>query len=102
MLRLALNILFAAISVAAQPLSAVASAPIEPRSLTWNIVSDQEMSRICRNHGLRANCEGMAAWDKEFRMCILWTRSPRGPQDVQRWQVVHHELQHCQEGHFHN
>jgi hypothetical protein len=76
--------------------------PIEPRSLTWNIVSDREMSRICQNHGLRANCEGMAAWDKEFRQCVIWTRSPRSGDDVARWQVIHHELQHCQEGHFHN
>ena len=76
--------------------------PIEPRSLTWNIVSDRDMSRICRDHGLRPNCEGMAAWDKEFRMCVIWTRSPRGEDDAARWQVIHHELQHCQEGHFHN
>lgn len=74
---------------------------IEPRSLTWNIVSDQEMAKICREHGKRANCEGMAAWDTEFRQCIIWTRSPRGEDDSSRWQVVHHELQHCQEGHFH-
>ena len=97
-------LLAAAIAIATviQPLTGLASTPIEPRALTWNIVSDQEMSRICRDHGLRANCEGMAAWDKEFRMCIIWTRSPRGADDAQRWQVVHHELQHCQEGHFHN
>ncbi len=75
---------------------------IEPRSLTWNIVSDQEMSRICRDHGQRPNCEGMAAWDKEFRQCIIWTRSPRSADDLGRWQVIHHELTHCQEGHFHN
>jgi hypothetical protein len=75
--------------------------PIEPRALTWNIVSDQEMARICRDHGLRPNCEGMAAWDKEFRMCVIWTRSPRGADDAKRWAVVHHELQHCQNGHFH-
>ena len=74
---------------------------IEPRSLTWNIVSDQEMAKLCREHGQRANCEGMAAWDKEFRQCIIWTRSPRADDDAGRWQVVHHELQHCQEGHFH-
>lgn len=74
---------------------------IEPRSLTWNIVSDQEMAKICREHGKRANCEGMAAWDKEFRQCIIWTRSPRGEDDSGRWQVVHHELQHCQDGQFH-
>lgn len=75
--------------------------PIEPRSVTWNIVSDREMSRLCRDHGLRPNCQGMAAWDKEFRMCVIWTRSPRGADDVSGWQVLHHELQHCQEGHFH-
>jgi hypothetical protein len=75
--------------------------PIEPRSLTWNIVSDREMSQICRDHGLRQNCEGMAAWNKEFRQCIIWTRSPRGVDDMARWQVIHHELQHCQEGNFH-
>jgi hypothetical protein len=76
--------------------------PIEPRSLTWHIVSDREMSRICRDHGLRSNCEGMAAWDKEFRQCVIWTRSPRGADDMARWQVIHHELKHCQQGHFHN
>lgn len=75
---------------------------IEPRSLTWNIVSDREMSRICREHGLRANCEGMAAWDKEFRGCVIWTRSPRGEDDAAGWEVVHHELRHCQEGRFHD
>lgn len=76
--------------------------PIEPRAVTWNIVSDQEMSRICRDHGLRGNCEGMAAWDKEFRMCVIWTRSPRSADDMARWALVHHELQHCQEGQFHD
>ena len=81
---------------------AAGAVPIEPRSLTWNIVSDREMSRICRDHGLRENCEGMAAWDKGFRMCIIWTRSPRAADDMARWQVIHHELQHCQEGHFHD
>jgi hypothetical protein len=74
---------------------------IEPRSLTWNIVSDQDMAKICREHGRRPNCEGMAAWDKEFRQCIIWTRSPRGEDDARRWEVVHHELRHCQEGKFH-
>lgn len=44
----------------------------------------------------------MAAWDNEFRMCVIWTRSPRGADDTARWQVIHHELEHCQEGHFHN
>lgn len=82
--------------------SAVAGAmPIEPRSVQWNIVSDREMSRLCRDHGLRPNCQGMAAWDKEFRMCVIWTRSPMGADDLSGWQVIHHELQHCQEGHFH-
>jgi hypothetical protein len=76
--------------------------PIEPRSLTWNIVSDREMSRLCQHHGLRQNCEGMAAWDKDFRMCVIWTRSPRAADDAARWQVIHHELEHCQEGHFHD
>jgi hypothetical protein len=38
-------------------MSAARAMPIEPRSLTWNIVSDREMSRLCRDHGLRANCE---------------------------------------------
>lgn len=88
---------------AAVTLASTADAmPIEPRQLTWNIVSDSEMSRICREHGLRQNCEGMAAWDKTFRQCIIWTRSPRSSDDMARWQVVHHELKHCQEGHFHN
>ncbi len=79
----------------------IESQGIEPRSLTWHIVSDAEMSRICRSHGQRANCEGLAAWDKEFRMCIIWTRSPRSANDLARWQVVHHELMHCQAGHHH-
>ena len=83
-------------------MSAAHAMPIEPRSLTWNIVSDRDMSRLCRDHGLRSNCEGMAAWDKEFRMCVIWTRSPRSGDDVARWQVIHHELQHCQQGKFHN
>lgn len=81
--------------------SAVAATPIEPRSLTWHIVSDREMARICTKNGLRPNCEGMAAWDSQFRMCIIWTRSPRNANDLASWQVVHHELQHCQQGHFH-
>jgi hypothetical protein len=89
------------LSLVATAVDAATPLPIEPRSVSWNIVSDAEMSRLCRQHGLRPNCEGMAAWDKEFRMCVIWTRSPRGPNDVARWQVVHHELQHCQEGHFH-
>ncbi|NJO55475.1 MAG: hypothetical protein HC834_02960 [Rhodospirillales bacterium] len=96
--RLTLAILSLVASFAASTAHAM---PIEPRSLTWNIVSDQEMAKICRTHGKRANCEGMAAWDKEFRQCIIWTRSPRSANDVSRWQVVHHELQHCQDGHFH-
>lgn len=86
----------------ASTVAAAANTPIEPRSLTWHIVSDKEMARICREHGLRPNCEGMAAWDKEFRMCVIWTRSPRSAKDLERWQVVHHELRHCQQGHFHN
>ena len=68
-------------------MSAAQATPIEPRSLTWNIVSDREMSRLCRDHGLRPNCEGMVAWDGD---------------DVARWQVIHHELQHCQHGQFHH
>ena len=87
--------------VASSTASLAQAMAIEPRSLTWNIVSDQEMAKICREHGQRPNCEGMAAWDKEFRQCIIWTRSPRDANDFSRWQVVHHELQHCQEGHFH-
>jgi hypothetical protein len=81
---------------------AAQATPIEPRSLTWNIVSDREMSRICRDHGLIADCGGMAAWDKEFRQCVIWTRSPRGADDAKRWEVLHHELRHCQDGHFHD
>jgi hypothetical protein len=82
--------------------TAAGAMPIEPRAVTWNIVSDREMSRLCRDHGMRPNCEGMAAWDKEFRMCVIWTRSPRGADDTSGWQVIHHELQHCQEGQFHH
>ena len=95
-------LLILAIAVEFFAMSAARAMPIEPRSLTWNIVSDREMSRLCRDHGLRSNCEGMAAWDKEFRMCVIWTRSPRGVDDAPRWQVIHHELQHCQQGQFHN
>lgn len=91
----------AAIAIVVFSASTAQSAPIEPRQVTWNIVSDQQMARICSDHGLRANCEGMAAWDKKFRQCVIWTRSPRSGDDVARWQLVHHELTHCQEGHFH-
>ena len=84
-----------------QALAAVPTA-IEPRLVSWNIVSDQEMSKICRQHGLRANCEGMAAWNSESRSCVIWTRSPRAVDDMARWQVVHHELTHCQDGNFHD
>lgn len=92
----------AALSLVASTITSMAHAvAIEPRSLTWNIVSDQDMAKICREHGRRPNCEGMAAWDKEFRQCIIWTRSPRGEDDSSRWEVVHHELRHCQDGHFH-
>lgn len=74
---------------------------IAPRSLTWHIVDDADMSQICDRHGLRANCEGMAIWDDRLRKCVIWTRSPRGAEDMHRWRVVHHELQHCQHGGFH-
>lgn len=96
--------ILAVIAAAAVTASAATAAamPIEPRSLTWNIVSDREMSRLCHEHGLRPNCQGMAAWDKEFRTCVIWTRSPRGADDLAGWQVLHHELQHCQEGQFHD
>jgi hypothetical protein len=96
-----IRFLVVVLALIAQPAMASMSGPIEPRQLTWNIVSDAEMSKICRQHGLRANCEGMAAWDREFRSCIIWTRSPRGSDDLARWRLVHHELQHCQNGHFH-
>lgn len=82
--------------------SAAHALAIEPRAVTWNIVSDSDMSRLCREHGLRSNCEGMAAWDHEFRQCIIWTRSPRAEDDSARWELVHHELRHCQEGRFHD
>jgi hypothetical protein len=91
----------AVLAVGAALSTAAAAAPIEPRSLTWHIVSDREMAQICTKNGLRPNCEGMAAWDSQFRMCIIWTRSPRGAEDIAGWQVLHHELQHCQQGHFH-
>jgi hypothetical protein len=90
-------LLFALVVAAIQSVSIAHATVIEPRALTWNIVSDREMSRLCRDHGLRSNCEGMAAWDKEFRMCVIWTRSPT----VSGWDIVEHELRHCQEGHFH-
>lgn len=96
-----LPILLAAIATLASA-TAAGAMPIEPRAVTWNIVSDRDMSRLCRDHGMRPNCEGMATWDKEFRMCIIWTRSPRGADDTSGWQVIHHELQHCQEGQFHH
>jgi hypothetical protein len=82
--------------------TAAAAAPIEPRSLTWNIVSDQEMSRLCRRHGQSASCAGLAAWDDEFQSCIIWTRSPRGADDLQRWRLIHHELRHCESGAYHS
>jgi len=75
---------------------------IEPRSLTWNIVSDQEMSSLCRRHGQSPGCAGLAAWDQEFQSCVIWTRPPRGADDLQRWRLVHHELRHCQQGAFHS
>lgn len=75
---------------------------IEPRSLTWNIVSDQEMSSLCRRHGQSPSCAGLAAWDDEFQSCIIWTRPPRSADDLQRWRLVHHELRHCQKGAFHS
>jgi hypothetical protein len=74
---------------------------VEPVSLTWHIVSDREMSKICRNHGLTPSCAGMASWDKELQLCVIWTRSPRSENDVERWRWVHHELRHCRDGHFH-
>ena len=83
-------------------LTSAAAEPIEPRSLTWNIVSDQEMSRLCQRHGQTAGCAGLAAWDDEFQSCIIWTRSPRGADDLQRWRLVHHELRHCQTGAYHS
>jgi hypothetical protein len=96
------SILMALLTVTAIVQAAPARATaIDPRSVTWNIVSDRDMSKLCRDHGLRANCEGMAAWDHEIHSCVIWTRSPRGSDDGARWQVVHHELLHCQEGHFH-
>lgn len=97
----ALFALAAAGASLAAPIEASA-APIEPRTLTWNIVSDQEMSRICREHGHAGSCAGLAAWDHEFQSCIIWTRSPRAADDAQRWRLVHHELRHCQEGGFHS
>lgn len=82
--------------------AAASAETIEPRSLTWNIVSDQEMSSLCRHHGHSPSCAGLAAWDDEFQSCIIWTRSPRGADDLQRWRLVHHELRHCQKGAFHS
>lgn len=86
----------------ATTIASAAAEPIEPRSLTWNIVSDQDMSRICREHGQAGSCAGLAAWDHEYQSCIIWTRSPRGADDAQRWRLIHHELRHCQEGGFHS
>lgn len=81
---------------------AASAETIEPRSLTWNIVSDQEMSSLCRRHGQNPSCAGLAAWDEEFQSCIIWTRSPRSADDLQRWRLVHHELRHCQQGAYHS
>lgn len=83
-------------------MASAAAEPIEPRSLTWNIVSDQEMSRLCRRHGQTPGCAGLAAWDEEFQSCIIWTRSPRDADDLQRWRLIHHELRHCQLGAYHS
>lgn len=83
-------------------MASAAAESIEPRQLTWNIVSDQEMSRLCQRHGQTTGCAGLAAWDEEFQSCIIWTRSPRGADDLQRWRLIHHELRHCQKGAYHS
>lgn len=101
-MRIIAAVVFALATTAASAAASAAAEPIEPRSLTWNIVSDQEMSRICREHGHAGSCAGLAAWDHEFESCIIWTRSPRAADDAQRWRLVHHELRHCQEGGFHS
>ncbi len=101
-MRIIAAVVFALATTAALAAASAAAEPIEPRSLTWNIVSDQEMSRICREHGHAGSCAGLAAWDHEFESCIIWTRSPRAADDAQRWRLVHHELRHCQEGGFHS
>ncbi len=94
--------LLALVTVCVGFAGAASAETIEPKSLTWNIVSDQEMSSLCRRHGQNPACAGLAAWDEEFQSCIIWTRSPRNADDLQRWRLVHHELSHCQQGAFHS
>lgn len=106
------NALAAAIAAVILPLAAIAAEPpklveamtfisampapaIEPRSVQLNLMSAAEMAKTCTRHGHRANCQGMAAWDHEFRQCIIWIATPINPA------VLDHELRHCQEGHFH-
>ncbi len=98
MKRTAIIVIFALLA----GMASAAADSIEPRSLTWNIVSDQEMSQLCRRHGQTSGCAGLAAWDEEFQSCIIWTRSPRGADDLQRWRLIHHELRHCQQGAYHS
>jgi hypothetical protein len=101
MIRIAATFAAALLALSAGAAAAKADT-IEPRSLTWNIVSDQEMSSLCRRHGQSPSCAGLAAWDQEFQSCVIWTRPPRDADDLQRWRLVHHELRHCQQGAFHS
>ena len=39
--------------------------------------------------------QGMAACDRDFRQCTVWTASPRSADDAERWVVLHPELRHC-------
>lgn len=102
MTRITIRLTAALLTLVVGAGTAAAAETIEPRSLTWNIVSDQEMSSLCRRHGQSPACAGLAAWDEEFQSCIIWTRSPRNADDLQRWRLVHHELRHCQQGAFHS
>lgn len=69
---------------------------VEPTAAQLYVVSAADMARICREHGVRPNCRGMAAWDRGFRQCIVWVTA--GPDFAD---VLAHELRHCREGHFH-
>ena len=68
---------------------------VEERTAQINVVSAAEIARQCRSHGLRANCRGMAVYDREFRQCIIWVRG--GAYDEVAG-IIAHELKNCGEG----
>lgn len=68
---------------------------VEEKSAQVNVVSAAEIAKVCRSHGLRANCRGMAAYDREYRQCIIWVRG--GAYDEVAG-IIAHELKNCSEG----